>query len=244
MLLSTLLGTVPPRMRVAQLVKVGDLFGIAESSVRTSLTRMVARGELTTDGDGRYELAGPLVARQRRQQESRSAARVDWSGRWRIAVVTAEARSAPERSALRSAMSALRLQTQREGVWLRPDNLAADRLPTARSVVDTQCYWYSAHPDGDDRELAAALWDVDGWAVRATEIRREMSALVERLEADDETALRPGFVLSAAALRHFQADPLLPDELLGRHWPGPRFRADYDRYDRAYRATLAPRLSR
>lgn len=229
-------------MRVAQLVRVGDLFDIGESAVRTSLTRMVARGELTTDGDGRYELAGELAIRQRRQRESRAASRVEWSGRWRIAVVTAEARTAPERNEFRRAMSALRLESQREGVWLRPDNLAADRLPAARAIVDAQCYWYSGHPDGDDRELADALWNTDAWASRATDIRRQMSALFERLERGDETALRPGFVVSAAALRHFQADPLLPDELLGRRWPGSRLRADYDRYDRAYRATLAPRL--
>lgn len=242
-LLSTLLGTTPPRMRVAQLVTVGELFGIAESAVRTSLTRMVARGELTTDGAGRYELAGALVLRQRRQGESRSASRVEWSGRWRIAVVTAEARPAAERNELRRAMASLRMASQREGVWLRPDNLAADRLAPARAVVDLQCYWYAAHPDGDDVELARALWDLDGWSARATQIRRDMAGLIGRLEDGDESALRPGFIVSAAALRHFQADPLLPEELLGRHWPGRRFRVDYERYDSAYRATLAPRLA-
>ena len=45
--------------------------------------------------------------------------------------------------------------------------------------------------------------------------------------------------MSAAVLRHFQADPLLPAELLDRHWPGARLRADYDRYDAAYRGALA-----
>ena len=46
------------------------------------------------------------------------------------------------------------------------------------------------------------------------------------------------FVVSAAVLRHFQADPLLPDEVLPPGWPGPALRDDYDRFDRAYRALL------
>ena len=47
-----------------------------------------------------------------------------------------------------------------------------------------------------------------------------------------------GFVLSAAVLRALQADPLLPAALLPADWPGRALRADYDRYDAAYRAVL------
>jgi phenylacetic acid degradation operon negative regulatory protein len=39
-------------------------------------------------------------------------------------------------------------------------------------------------------------------------------------------------------LRLFQHDPLLPDELLPATWPGAALRAEYDRYDTAYRSTL------
>jgi phenylacetic acid degradation operon negative regulatory protein len=46
-------------------------------------------------------------------------------------------------------------------------------------------------------------------------------------------------VLSAAVLRHLQADPLLPGELLPRRWPGAELRALYDDFDAAYRAVLA-----
>ena len=66
-----------------------------------------------------------------------------------------------------------------------------------------------------------------------------MARLLERLDAGDVDALAPGFVLSAAVLRHFNADPLLPRELLDRRWPGDALRADYERYDRAYRDLLA-----
>jgi phenylacetic acid degradation operon negative regulatory protein len=135
-------------------------------------------------------------------------------------------------------MGALRLAEPREGVWLRPDNLPADRLAVARAAADAQCTWFSAHPDGDDAELAGRLWDLGGWAATAHDLRRSVAALTARVERGETTALAEGFVVSAAVLRHFQADPLLPDELADRAWPGGRLRADYDRYDRAYRGLL------
>ena len=39
--LSTLLGTDPPRMPVARLVRAGEIFGLRPGTVRTALTRMV-----------------------------------------------------------------------------------------------------------------------------------------------------------------------------------------------------------
>ena len=85
---STLLGTTPPRLPGRLLVRAGALFGLAEGTVRTALSRMVAAGELTAD-DGTYALAGPLLARQARQDESRRAvvAAETWDGGWTMAVV-------------------------------------------------------------------------------------------------------------------------------------------------------------
>lgn len=57
-LLSVLLGTDPPRLPVGLLVRTTELFGIAEGTTRTALSRMVATGELTTT-DGWYEIASP-----------------------------------------------------------------------------------------------------------------------------------------------------------------------------------------
>ena len=182
-ILSTLLGTEPPRMAVAQLLRATALFGISDGTVRTALSRMVGKGELRVDG-ATYELAGPLLTRRTRQDDSRRAERVEWSGRWRLAVVAGEPRAASERGALRGAMATLRMAELREGVWTRPDNLPADRAPTATSVVDGQCAWGMWWPDDDGATLAASLWDLDGWAGTATELRREMAALVGRLDDD------------------------------------------------------------
>ena len=241
-LASTLLGSDPPRLPVSFLVRTCALFGLAEGAVRTALSRMVAAGEVVNDGDGWYALTGDLVARQDRQRRSRAAETREWSGRWRLAVVAPGARPAPERAELRRLMVQLRFAEQREGVWMRPDNL--DRTPELEAAVDElgRCTWFVADPDlpldRSDAALAASLWDLDEWARHADQLRRAMRPLAAELDDGSRDSLAPGFVLSAAVLRHFVADPLLPLELTPRDWPGPALRREYDRYDALFRRRL------
>ena len=58
--------------------------------------------------------------------------------------------------------------------------------------------------------MAHRLWDLTTWSQRARDLLRRPRALAP----DRPDALAPGFELSAAVLRHLQADPLLPAELL------------------------------
>jgi phenylacetic acid degradation operon negative regulatory protein len=246
---STLLGAEPPRLPARLLVRAGELFGIAEGTTRVALSRMVAAGELEAD-DGHYRLVGSeLLERQARQSASRhpdggplasndEPGERTWSGRWHLAIVLPERRDAATRAALRDATGRLRLAELREGVWLRPDNLDPDRLPAARAVVDAQCRSYLGDPltgHGSDRALVASLWDLRSWAATAEELRAGLGGLVADLDAGDADVLAPAFVLSAAVLRHLLADPLLPGPLLPPGWPGAALRADYDRYDEAFK---------
>lgn len=237
-----LLGSTPPKLPVAVLVRVGELFGFSEGSVRTALSRMAASGELSRDTQGWYALQGELLTRQFRQGESRSAVTADWSGRWRLAIVDPGARSAPARAALRTAVMRLRFAEQREGVWLRPDNLDPRSQPEQWQLADAQCRWFLAEPEfpleQNEQDFVGELWNLVEWGRKAIELRQKMHALTAPLEQGDTSALAPGFVLSAAVLRHFIADPLLPRELLPRHWPGAALRSDYDRYDQIYRSVL------
>lgn len=232
-LLSVLLGSDPPRLPVLLLVRTTQLFGIAEGTTRTALSRMAAAGEVTAHGAA-YELTGPgLLRRQERQTSSRLGVTREWDRRWVQAVTGVDGRrSAAERATVRQALSAARLAELREGVWLRPDNL------DERRGVDG-ARWFTVDTDDDPVTLAARLWDLDAWSTTATDLVRSMDRLVGPLEDGDRRALADGFVLSAAVLRHFQADPLLPAALLPERWPGDALRREYDRYDRAYRSVLS-----
>jgi phenylacetic acid degradation operon negative regulatory protein len=221
---STLLGMRPPELSAQLLVRSGELFGIAEGTTRTALSRMLSAGELVAV-DGRYRLAGHLLDRQARQEASRHPRlRARWDGSWRSAVVVAERRAAAERTALRTAMTRARYGELREGVWLRPHNLD-ERPPHVDGVT-----WLRTRPD-DPRAVIRRLWDLDAWAVRAERLRDAMTASV------DEPELARAFEVSAAVLRHLQSDPLLPDRLLPPRWPGDALRDEYERFDAAFKTT-------
>lgn len=224
--LSTLLGAHPPRLPARSLVRVGELFDIAEGTIRVALSRMVASGDLT-QVNGDYQLTRRLRDRQSRQDESRFPITKPWQGDWEIAVVTAPRRHAAERLGFRLAMKHLRLGELREGTWLRPDNLALERP----ALVTEQCTFLVGRPA--EEGLAAKLWDLDGWAAEARELEKAL---------DQATGLTESFVTAATVLRHFLADPLLPEELLPPDWPGERLRARYDDFDTNFQAVLRSHL--
>src|SRR6478752_3182589 len=235
-LASALLGADEPRLRVGELVGVASLFGISGGAARTCLWRMVSAGELTSD-DGVYALAGRLLERRQRVDV---ASRIDdtalspWDGTWELAIVSLERRSATGRLALRKAAIALHLAELREGIWIRPDNLDRDRLPTLRAVLDQQC----AHFHGAETDIPAdavrSLFSLDDWAVNAHRLtlamREELD--VEAVGADDFTYQ---FALSVAVVRHLQLDPQLPAELTDKDWPGHALRGTYRRFNEAFK---------
>jgi phenylacetic acid degradation operon negative regulatory protein len=228
-LASGLLGMDPPELPVAQLVRLTGLFGITENRARVALSRMLASGEASTDGAGNYRLAGHLADRQSRQSASRSGRTTDYRGEWHLAVVTTSGSSAEVRAARRRALSYARLAELREGVWMRPDNMEIVLGSAPADDIELM----TARP-AEPVRLAAVLWDLRAWADRAGDLLVRMEALPP-VGPDD---LAPGFELSASVLRHLQADPLLPDELLPANWPGAALRTHYDVWDARYRTTL------
>jgi phenylacetic acid degradation operon negative regulatory protein len=229
-LASALLGMDPPELPVSQLVRLTGLFGISENRARVALSRMVSAGEAVSSGSGSYRLAGHLIERQSRQSASRSGIRSPYTGEWQLVVVTTSGSTADIRAERRRALAYARLAELREGVWMRPDNVAVVIPAEVARDLDVM----TARPD-DPHRLVGQLWDVSGWSQQADALVDQLAALVP----DGPTALAPGFALSAAVLRHLQADPLLPEQLLPSDWPGERLRRVYDQWDREYRDTLA-----
>ena len=235
---SLLLGVHPPRLRGALLVRWCGLLGIAEGTTRVALSRMVDGGELTTDA-GRYELAGPLRARQAGQDWSLAPILRPWSGQWDLWVVRPGARDAVTRAALRRAATAARLVERRDGVWARPDNLPPEATPTvAREVLRAQAERWSGRPDPAEVIDVPTAFSLPEMAERTTRLLVDLVPVTAALAAGDLEQLAPAFALGAAALLQVRRDPLLPAELTGPAWPGPALRAAYVEYQHAF-ATAA-----
>jgi phenylacetic acid degradation operon negative regulatory protein len=238
-LATALLGADQPHLTVGELVAIASLFGISDGAARTCLWRMVSNGELIGD-DGTYALAGGLLERRQRVDE---ASRIDddaappWDGTWELAVVSLERRSAADRLALRKAATALHLAELREGVWIRPDNLDPDRLPTLRAVLDRQCVHFHSAATGIPAETVRSLFNLDDWVADA---RRLTRALREEIDPDTAGAddFAYWFALSVAAVRHLQLDPLLPAEFIDQDWPGQELRGSYRRFDEVFKRRL------
>ena len=208
-LASALLGEDPPELPVAHLVHLAGLFGISDNRARVALSRMVAAGEAITDGSGRYRLAGHLLDRRGRQTDSRRGeTRRRGTGRWRLVVVTTSGRSAEDRLARRRAPGpGPPGRAARRGVAAprqhRPGPRSGRRSPTSRCSPPS--------PTATRSALAAGLWDLAGVGPAGPGAARPAGAACPTHGPAD---LAPGFELSAAVLRHLQADPLLPAELL------------------------------
>jgi phenylacetic acid degradation operon negative regulatory protein len=235
---SLLLRSDPPRMSGARLVQWCGLFGIAEGTARTALSRMVDRGELRAD-NGTYALAGRVGSRRPTQDFSIAPVLTDWSGSWRIGVVEHPARTAADRAALRDVMRRLRFGELREGSWARPDNLGAGAAdPASWEVADAQCAWWNGRPDGAEDELVDRLFAPAEWSAVAHELGKDLAAATRALNGGEDTALAHAFVAGAAVVAHLRADPLLPRELCPRSWPGDRLRAAYAQYEAEFSAAV------
>jgi phenylacetic acid degradation operon negative regulatory protein len=237
-LATALLGAPQPHLTVGELVAMASLFGISDGAARTCLWRMVSNGELSSD-DGTYALAGGLLERRQRVDDaSRTAATRPWDGTWELAVVSLDRRSAADRLALRKAATALHLAELREGVWIRPDNLDPDRLPTQRAVLDRQCVHFHDAATNIPAETIRSLFSLDDWAADA---RRLTSALRDEVDAEavgvEDFAY--WFGLSVTVVRHLQLDPLLPTELIPQDWPGGDLRSAYRRFNDVFQRRLS-----
>lgn len=235
--LSALLGSHPPVLPARALVALAELFGIAGGTMRTALSRMVAGGELVAD-DGRYRLAGRLLARQQAQDIGRRRPQQRWNGDWHTVIAAADQRQLADRRRFRASMVNHRFGELRPDIWMRPANLDAPS-PTPDVIVIT-----GTLAGADPIDLRDRLWDV------ATMHRRGalLAVTVDRLRAEtdwsDPASIPEVFVTSAAVVRYLRDEPLLPPDLSPPDWPADALRPAYDALEQKLQVLLRAFLAR
>lgn len=237
-MLSSLLGSHPPRQTVRALVALAERFGIRPGTVRTSLSRMVAAGDLATD-DARYWLTDRLLERQREQETGRRANEAAWDGTWWSVVVESDRRTVADRRAFRSSMRGALMAELRPDIWLRPANVAAP--PRANGVL------VSRGPlAADDRTtLVGRLWDLGEIEELAQRLERTLVAHRPVIDSPDaDAALPTTFTIAAAAVRFLRTEPQLPTELTPDRWTAPSIRRLYADFSTAFETQLGEFFAR
>lgn len=210
--LSVLLGAHPAWASARELIMLTADFGIRESTLRVTLTRMVGAGDLVRSADG-YRLSDRLLARQRRQDDALNPTPRRWDGAWTTLVITSVGTDAKTRGAIRITLHNNRFAELREGVWMRPANLdvdLADDLLGRVRVLQAR--------DDDPAGLAGRLWDLPGWGQTGRRLLDDMSSAAD---------VPARFIAAAGMVRHLLTDPVLPAELLPDDWPGAALRLAY-----------------
>ncbi|WP_201449921.1 PaaX domain-containing protein, C- domain protein [Nocardia caishijiensis] len=198
-LIRILIAADSPTMTAHQICAATTAAGYPEATVRVAVSRMVAAGDLVR-ANRVYTLAPHLRARR---DDLLAPPTVPWQGDWEQVVITATGRSAADRAALRARLLSLRLGELREGVWMRPANLARD----LRDLDDTTLALRLRAVD-DPAALCARLWPLTDIADRA----RTLLAVIGTTDGDAR------FTAVCAGLDLLTTDPALPADLLPTHW--------------------------
>jgi phenylacetic acid degradation operon negative regulatory protein len=230
-------------------IAAADAFSVAEAcqrsaeQVRSCLRRLVSAGLFVREGTGQGAVYRPTddglralstMGDRALQARDQDLDRRDWDGRWHlVAFAVPEARRAA-RDALRDHLGALGGAPVHNGLYVSPLDWSSDVDVVAAELGVTEHVTQAATDrlvvggESDPRVLARRLWRLDDLAERYRAFVERWSCVPDNLgamhgqdEALPDSAFMPGALAMALAYKScFDADPLLPAELLPRPWPG------------------------
>lgn len=204
------------------LVDAAKLLGVAENSVRVTLTRLVAAGTLELTGRGRYRLGKATRAITRQVTGWRELEKQvrPWDGAWVCVASTAPKsdRAAARRRDRAFGLLGLRLL---DGVLaVRPDNLAGgvaalrDQL-YALGVEEAALIFRATDFDRATDQRARRLWAGERLTARYVQMRERIEKwLVTLDDLPIESAAREAFFFGGDVLRTIMFDPRLPEPLV------------------------------
>ncbi len=244
-----------------EILPVAEACGLTDDQVRSCLRRLVAEGLFVREGTGRptryratdqgMAALGATIERTRLAYAQDVAGR-GWDRRWRLVAFAVPERERAARDAFRDQLIDLGGAAVQGGLYVSPHqwdkdvSAAAERLGIAASVTTMTTDDLDVGGVRDPRQLAALLWPIERLAARYDSFVERFHAVPDRLaemrsrrERLSDAEFLPGALAMAVGFAAcFDADPLLPPELLPRPWPG---RAARDLVIRSRRLAFAIR---
>jgi phenylacetic acid degradation operon negative regulatory protein len=220
------------------LVRVGRLFGLTETAVRSAVVRLTREGWLRSRRRGGLSFYGLSPAGRSLIEEGTK--RIyrgwgqSWDKTWCLLVYSVPEDKRPLRDRMRKRLAWLGFGALGPGVYLSPRDRSLEVRQLVRHVGAARfvrVFFARAAPGTDDHELMRSCWDV---ARIAAAYRRFLQRWEPRFRADaarHSRGKRDGrgafitrFLLTHEFRRFPFLDPDFPETLLPRDWPGRRAR--------------------
>jgi phenylacetic acid degradation operon negative regulatory protein len=228
----------------SELYPVAEACGQTPDQIRSCLRRLVSDGTFEREGgsgrDAVFRATGVGLAglgsyvERTRLAYGQDAAGRGWDRHWHLVAFAVPETKRGARDALRDQLLALGGAAVQGGLYVSPHawekdvQAAAERLGIAEAVTVASTDDLDVGGRHDPRELARTLWPIDELAARYERFTNQFKAVLELLEdmrkrrqrLADEMFLPGAFAMAVSYMDCFDADPLLPPELLPRPWPG------------------------
>jgi phenylacetic acid degradation operon negative regulatory protein len=225
----------------AELAAVAEACGITDTQIALCLARLEAEGlyEAAEGAATAQATAAGLVALGKTVERTKLAYAQDaagrgWDRRWRLVSLDLPVGDVAQGAALRERLRTLGGAPIHESLFVSPHpwdvevHAAAQTLGLLPSITTASTDDLVIGEVSDPTALVQRLWNLDELAQRYERFVAEYGGVPEALEEMrkrkerlTDTEFLPGALMMAMRFQEcFNADPLLPPELLPRPWPG------------------------
>ena len=200
------------------LLQFFEALDIHGSVVRTAMSRLAADGWLEREKVGRNSFFR-LAASGRRTFEAATRhiydpPRSDWSGRFELLLIG----KAADRDASREALRNAGFGSPLPGVWVAPSGVAIPEEAASAIRLEVSA------EDASGRRLLSESWPLDRTADAYLKFLKAFEPLRSWLARRSRLSGLEAFTARILLIHHYRRvvlrDPLLPVELLPKHWPG------------------------
>lgn len=214
------------------IIDVLSRVGVGEPAVRSTLTRMVNRGLLWRQRQGRKMYFGltPHAIRILQEGDRRiwkeGAVNEDWDGTWTLLGFSLPDSWQRQRHELRSKLVWFGFGTLYSGLWIAPGRTDVSTTVAELGLTDHVKIFHGQADTGTDiDQMIKESWDLDGIAVRYTSFHERWTAQTDN--AADSLGIRLRLVTEW--LQVIRSDPRLPAQHLPTSWPAQQAQETFRR---------------
>lgn len=198
--------------------------GVGEQAVRSTLTRMVNRGLLRRQREGRKMFFGLTPQATRVLEDGRTriwqqgAVNDDWDGSWTLLGFSLPDSWKRQRHDLRSRLTWSGFGALYSGLWIAPGKVEVAAVVAELGLADHVKIFHAQADDATDiAQMVDGAWDLESIAARYVTFDKRWTAHLDAGSGDDPIGTRLRLV--SEWLWTIRTDPRLPARHLPPDWP-------------------------